>query len=81
MTRIVKVTSFVVKIQVQIVHQVPQVALIAAKPLQMVMMNAAPATSAALEKAIANPMMSVKVDLFAEPKTVPPTTQATTTAA
>ena len=68
-----------VTIQVQIVHQVPQVALIAAKLLQMDMTNVVPATNVAQVKAIANPMMSVKVDLSAEPKTVPPTTQATTT--
>ena len=81
MTLIVKVTSFVGIIQVQIVHQVPQVALIAAKLLQMVMMNVAPATSAAQEKAVANPMMNAKVDLFVEPKIAAPTIQATTTAA
>ena len=78
MTLIVKVTSFVGIIQVQIVHQVPQVALIAAKLLRMVMTNAAPATNVAQEKAIANHMMSVRVDSFAEPKIVPPSTQVTT---
>ena len=80
-TRIAKVTSFVDTIQAQIVLQALQVALIAVKLLQMVMTNAVPATSAAQEKAIANPMLSVTADLYVEPKTVPQTTQATTTVA
>ena len=78
LTLIAKVILFVGIIQVQIVHQVRQVVLIAANLLQMDMMNVAQATSAVQEKAIANPMMSVKVDLSAEPKTVPPLTQVTT---
>ena len=56
-------------------------ALIAAKLLRMVMTNVAPATNVAQEKAIANPMLSVTADLYVEPKTVPQTTQATTTVA
>ena len=61
-----------------IVVQVLLLTLIAAYPLQVAMTNVALATNVQQERAIANPMMNVKVDLSVEPKTVLPAIQATT---
>ena len=60
---------------------VPQVlltVLIVAFLLQVAMMNAVTVPNVALEKAIANPMMNVKVDLFVERRIVDQDIQMTT---
>ena len=61
-----------------IVQQVLLTVLIVAYLLQVAMMNVVTVPNVALEKAIANPMMNVKADLFVERRIVDLDIQMTT---